>query len=372
MATWLAGIRLRPRRHPGAPGGMVAAYALVLGLTAAAALAAFGLGKASPQPAQEAAAPRTESAAEAPVRRAGSLKLPPRPAAFRALSPAEQAGLIEVTPDGQRLPAISPNGWMPWIAYARRYDPEGPAARIGLLMINLGADETLMERAIDELPAEVSLAFLPGTPDLPAWLQRARERGHESYLMLPLEDPSSPGQRGIRPIETAVDAAENVRRLRVAMARGEGYIGFVVPTPAPAMQADQIGRPLVKELADRGLALVEINPAPGAATLHRLTIELGVGYARSSNVLDYKPEGQGIEHNLDRLVDWVGESQSDRNARHDFGVLQPDAAAIAAIVAWRKRLGGRSAVSLVPLIGHFECRQACMARVSMQPMQLRP
>ena len=26
-------------------------------------------------------------------------------------------------------------------------------------------------RAIDELPGEVSLAFLPGTPDLPRWLR---------------------------------------------------------------------------------------------------------------------------------------------------------------------------------------------------------
>jgi polysaccharide deacetylase 2 family uncharacterized protein YibQ len=92
------------------------------------------------------------------------------------------------------------------------------------------------------LPAEVSLAFLPGTPDLPAWLRRARERSHESYLMLPIEDPSSPGQRGIRPIETAAEAAENVRRLRVAMGRGEGYIGFVVPAPAPAMQSEQVAR----------------------------------------------------------------------------------------------------------------------------------
>jgi hypothetical protein len=94
-------------------------------------------------------------------------------------------------------------------------------------------------------------------------------------------------------------------------------------------------------------------------------------YARSSNVLDYKL-GASIEQNLDRLVDWVGENQSERSPRHDFGVLQPDAGAIAAVIAWRKRLGGRSAVSLVPIIGHFECRQACRARVSAQPMQLRP
>jgi hypothetical protein len=32
----------------------------------------------------------------------------------------------------------------------------------------------------------------------------------------------------------------------------------------------------------------------------------------------------------------------------------------------------QSAVALVPIIGHFECRDACMARMRAQPAQLRP
>ena len=111
--------------------------------------------------------------------------------------------MIEVTDEGQRLPRVSPSGWMPWIAYARRFDPSGPPARVGVLMINLGANEALMTRAIEELPGEVSLAFLPGTPDLPRWLQRRRaSTATRVYLMLPVEDPSGPAERGMRPIET--------------------------------------------------------------------------------------------------------------------------------------------------------------------------
>ena len=98
----------------------------------------------------------------------------------------------------------------------------------------------LMRRAIDDLPGEVNFAFLPGTPDLPRWLQRARERGHESYLMLPIEDPSGLAERGIRPIEASADPAENLRRLRAAMARGEGYVGFVVRSPGPVSQSEPI------------------------------------------------------------------------------------------------------------------------------------
>jgi len=363
----------RPRRPAFLANGVFHAYALVLGLTLACAAVVY----ANDEAARPKASPSTDGTlappAAGPIRPAGSLSLPPSSQLrvdFRKFTPAERDDLVEVV-DGLRLPRISSSGWMPWIAYSRRFDPDGPAARVGVLMLNLGADEALMNRAIDELPPEVSLAFLAGTPDLPRWLRLARERGHECYLMLPVEDPSGPAERGGRPIEGSAEPADNLRRLRTAMSRGEGCLGFVVPGSSMMSQSDLIARPLVKEIADRGLALVEISPN-GVTAMYRLTVELGVGYARSATVLDYKLGGQGsIDGNLERLVDWVNERPGDK-PRHDFGVLQPDNAAIDAIVAWRKRLARQSAVALVPIIGHFECREACMTRLRAQPAQLKP
>jgi polysaccharide deacetylase 2 family uncharacterized protein YibQ len=354
--------------------GFTRAYVLVVGLTLTCAAIASGEREAE---AVEQATECTDAFVPPPVNQRifGSLKLPPRAEQrldFRQLPAAERDGMIEVTDDGQRLPRISAGGWMPWIAYARRFDPEGPAARVGLLMLNLGADEAVTRRAIEELPPEVSLAFLAGTPDLRRWLGLARERGHECYLMLPVEDPAGPAERGIRPIEASADPAENLRRLRTAMSRGEGCVGFVVPGPVLVAQSDLIARPLMKEIAERGLSLIEINPA-GVSAMYRLTVDLGVGYARSTTVLDYSLAGQGsIDSNLERLAEWTGERANDRSARHDFGVLQPTDAAIDAIVAWSRRLQRQNAVALVPIIGHFECREACMTRVRVQPAQLRP
>jgi len=355
--------------------GCTRAYVLVVGLTLICAAIAYGDRKAEAT-GQAAEDIDTDTVGQwIHTRLQGSLKVPPRSqlrADFRQLPPAERDDLIEVTDDGQRLPKISAGGWMPWIAHARRFDPEGPAARVGLLMLNLGADEALMRRAIEELPPEVSLAFLAGTPDLRRWLRLARENGHECYLMLPVEDPAGPAERGIRPIESSAEPAENLRRLRTAMARGEGCVGFVVPGPVLVAQSDLIARPLMKEIAARGLSLIEINPA-GVSAMYRLTVDLGIGYARSSTVLDYRLAGQGsIDSSLERLAEWTGERSGNGTPRHDFGVLQPADAAIDAIVAWCKRLRRQNAVALVPIIGHFECRDACMARVRIQPAQLRP
>lgn len=357
-----------------ANGGVIAAYSLVLGLVAASALLIFGVGGGGAPEAAEPSAPPVVALEGEPPRKVVALKLPPRiaPSNFRVLAPAESADIVEVTTDGLRLPRISSAGWMPWIANSRRFDPSGPPGRVGLLVIDLGASEPLMRRAIEELPGEVSLAFLPGTPDLPRWLMRAREHGHETYLMLPAEDPSGLAERGLKPIETSADAPENLRRLRIAMARGEGYVGFVVRSPGPVPRSEATLRPLIREIADRGLAVVEINPTPDTASVHRLAVELGAGYARSTNILDYRLASDGVAESLDRLVAWVGDSAPDRTPRHAFGVMQPDNGTIDSVVAWHRRLAVPAAVSLVPIIGHFECRAACMARVAAQPAQLRP
>lgn len=352
-------------------GGLIAVGLLVLTLISASAVFIFGFEGAAPrvtEPAEAAVHPPPE---EAPAK-VDSLALPPRPAPFRSFSPAELSDMIEVTAEGQHLPRISPSGWMPWIAYARRFDPAGPPARVGVLMINLGASEALNKRAIEELPGEVSLGFLAGTPDLPRWLRAARGRGHETYLMLPVEDPSGPAERGIRPIETSTEPAENMRRLRAAMTRGEGYVGFVIGSAGPVSQSETVLRPLVKEIADRGLALIEINPTPATAAVHRLTDELGAGYARTVDVLDYKLADGGVAGNLDRLVAWASETTTEQPARHGFGVVQPDDATIDALLAWLGRRPERSAAAFVPIIGHFECRDACTARMRAQPAQLRP
>lgn len=364
------------------PRGLVAAYLLVFGLIAASAGIAFGdVDADTPQivDGAVAASARLTAAEDAPAPATASAEIqslplprrPPKPLGFRTLPAEDLAAMVETTADGIRLPRVAPSGWMPWIAHARRFDPAGPPARLGLLVINVGLNEASMRRAIEDLPPEVSLAFLPGTPDLPRWLARARAFGHESYLMLPMDEPAV-AERGLRPIEASDDEAENLRRLRATLARGEGYVGLVISPPGRAAQSETVMRPLVMEIAKRGLALIEVNPVPGKTPIQRLTEELGVGYARSTDVLDYKLAGDGVAGNLDRLGAWVGETVPARAPRHAFGVMQPDDEAITAIAAWHKGHEGQTSVSFVPIIGHFECRTACMARLQAQPAQMRP
>src|SRR5690242_16469669 len=102
VGLWSNRVRWRPGR------GLVAAWGVVLGLTAIAAAVVFGLVREPPR-----VAPPAEAASAPAPPRAISLKLPPRPADFRILPAAEREAMAESTADGLRLPKISPSGWMP-------------------------------------------------------------------------------------------------------------------------------------------------------------------------------------------------------------------------------------------------------------------
>ena len=101
---------------------------------------------------------------------------------------------------------------MPWIAYARRFDPAGPAARVGLLMINLGADEALTQpRHRRAAAARSASPSCPARPTCRTGCSSPATAATRCYLMLPVEDPSGPAERGIRPIEGGADPAENLQ-----------------------------------------------------------------------------------------------------------------------------------------------------------------
>ena len=107
-----------------------------------------------------------------------------------------------------------------------------------------------------------------------------------------------------------------------------------------------------------------------------------MGYARTREALDYKLSEGGIAANLDQLDAWVSEKVVGENGvgdgapgqspRHRFGVVQPDGDAIDTIAAWMRGRPKKPVAALVPVIGHFECREACMTRLRAQPAQLKP
>ncbi|MEQ1491608.1 MAG: divergent polysaccharide deacetylase family protein, partial [Terricaulis sp.] len=151
-----------------------------------------------------------------PAATAGRPQSPPLPR-------APLAGLFENGPNGP-LPIIGPNGRTPAQAYARPFTAQQGRPKLAIVIGGLGFNATATTQAIDELPAEITLSFVPYTQNLQSWIDRARARGHEVMLELPMEpfDPDA-DDTGPQTLLASAPAAQNISRLEQLLSRGTGY-----------------------------------------------------------------------------------------------------------------------------------------------------
>lgn len=322
----------------------------------------------------------TTDAGDAPVNliAANGLPLPPPekpPAPSRRVGKCppgtDLADLIEASPAG-RLPRISGNGCMPWLAYAADFDHldlERP--RLGMAVIGIGLNDPLTQKAIETLPPGTTLVFLPESPNLDRWIQRARERGLEALLMLPSQNPQGVVERGMPALQKGVAPAENMRRLRAVLAKATGYVGVAV-LPSPVLEDAATLRPLLAEIRDRGLLVLEFERWNGKSLVHSISRELGVPYSTDIdspiawvdrfNANGRETTAADVDAGLGEVEKYV------RTARFGLGWSLARPLAVERIAAWSAGARTRG-ILLAPVTGVTECAETCQRRL---PQVQRP
>ena len=134
------------------------------------------------------------------------------------------AGLSQPGPNGP-LPMIAPDGRVPAQAYARPFRPNGKP-RVALIVGGLGLNAVTTRAAIERLPPEVTLSFVPYAENLQAWIDQARAQGHEVMLEMPMEPTgypdNDPGPYTLLADGGADDVAAKMDWL---LSRATGYFG---------------------------------------------------------------------------------------------------------------------------------------------------
>ena len=117
-----------------------------------------------------------------------NITAPRREAQPLAASPI--AGLSQPGPSGP-LPMIATDGRVPAQAYARPFRPNGKP-RVAVIVGGLGLNAVTTRAAIERLPAEVTLSFVPYADGLQGWIDLARAQGHEVMIEIPMEPTGYP------------------------------------------------------------------------------------------------------------------------------------------------------------------------------------
>lgn len=252
----------------------------------------------------------------------------------RSLAEAPIEAVTDVTTWGQ-LPRISKGGDKPSKVYARPAslnDIHSDAPKIAILLGGLGLNTKLTQRAIKELPGEVTLAFAPYGEKLQEQVNKARANGHEVFLQMPLEPIGYPASNpGPKTLLGDASEAENIDAMRWQMSRFTGYAGVVNYMGGRFLSMPRALKPVFGELKNRGLLFLEdgslalsaSEQAAKAANLQvkraKVVIDADPSPQAISNALTMLEEeaktngfavgtGSGLEVTIDTLIEWAREA----------------------------------------------------------------
>ena len=292
-------------------------------------------------PAPAAPAPKAPAAPNATPMTPAPIAPAPLPEAFVTLTAAPAPGLVEETKAGP-LPRVAEDGRKAWQVYGRPFPAADKRPRIAIVIADMGLSGVTTGTALQKLPPNVTLAFLPYAERLDSWVEQARTKGHEVMLSVPMEPLGFPrDDPGPNALLTTLSSDRNIERLHWSMSKVMGYTGITTTTGSKfAANADAL-KPVMDDLKARGLLFLDpriTSKSVGAAAADKA----GVPRAVADRVIDRDLARNSIDDQL-RELETLAKQQGSA-----VGIGFPYPSTVERIGIWVTGLQDRGIV-LVPL-----------------------
>jgi uncharacterized protein len=265
------------------------------------------------------------------------------PAAPPDAGPTDQK-FLEMSAHGV-IPKIAADGVRPAEAFAQPVKalPGKPdAPRIAIIVSGLGVSDSATADAIAKLPGAVTLGFMPYGSDVAALAGRARARGHETLLQVPMEPFDYPdNDPGPQTLLTSLTPQQNIDRLYWLMSRFQGYVGLAGAMGGRFTASEPSFAPVLREAAKRGLIFVDDGSNPRSLA-GRIAGANNLPYAKADVTIDAVPTANEIDRALGRL------EMAARERSIAVGISSGLPVAIDHIAKWAKTLADHG-VQLVPI-----------------------
>jgi len=279
-------------------------------------------------------------------------RIVPTPRAPGAPVPPADPALLEPSGlgDGSVLPRIA-GGLAPMRAYAAGAPPLDARPRVAILLADFAMREADSEEALKLLPPAVSFVVSPYAPrqvlarggaQPDGLVARAREKGHELFVSLPMEPRGYPlDDPGAWAMLTGATAERNALALRWALSRVTGYVGATGALGAlrgERFAASEQMRLVLEEVGRRGL--IYVDPRPEG----RLAAPATAGPRRAVDVVVDEP---AVRTEIDAKLARLEQLARDRGSALGLASA-PTPVAVERLGAWAALLAQRGVV-LVPV-----------------------
>jgi uncharacterized protein len=221
----------------------------------------------------------------------------------RPLRPAPVPTLTDMGDTGM-IPRIGPGNQKPADVYARSVSLSvihSDAPKIAIMLGGMGLNASLTEKAVKDLPGDVTFAFAPYGENLQGQVDRARANGHEVMLQLPMEPMGYPANNpGPKTLLAEAPPKDNMASLHWHMSRFQGYTGITNYLGARMLGQASALRPILAEIQKRGLLYLEDNSATLTAS-QDIAKQIRLPLRKGELVIDADPNRDSIMAALELL-----------------------------------------------------------------------
>ncbi len=218
-----------------------------------------------------------------------------------------------------------------WAQNARPMPELGNHPIIALIIDDSGVDRRRTERAVEHLPAAVTMSFMTYAPEVAEQVAAARARGHEIMVHVPMEPENARIDPGPRTLYVGESADEIERRLDWDLSRFDGYVA-INNHMGSKFTRDPAGMAVVlRALKARGVFFVDSRTTGGSVGT-RLAQEIGVPHLERDVFLDNVDTREEVTSRLAEL---------ERIARRDgyaIAIGHPRDATLDVLERWTRRV----------------------------------
>jgi polysaccharide deacetylase 2 family uncharacterized protein YibQ len=197
---------------------------------------------------------------------------------------------------------------------------------IAIVIDDAGVVQPRTRRA-SELPAPITIAFIPYGDNLEKQARYARSRGHELLLHIPMEPSIAGADPGHNALLTSLSQDEIMRRFRWALDRFDGYVGVNNHMGSKFMARADLVRPVLEEINARGLLFVD------SRTDHRT---VGTGLARDMG-MPHATRNVFLDNDMDAVKIRAQLAELERVARrrgHAIAIGHPHDLTVEMLAEW--------------------------------------